>query len=118
MLFGPGPRVLNGMVYVIAGIMARHFRRELWPSGLQRLAYIGVVFGLFPLIVLTGLAMSPAITSVVPGLVEVFGGEQSARTLHFFFTDFLVLFFIGHILMVSLAGFTKSVRGMITGDGI
>jgi len=110
--------VLNGMVYVIAGLMARHFRRELWPNGLQRVAYVGVVFGLFPLIVLTGLAMSPAITSVVPALVEVFGGEQSARTLHFFFTDFLVLFFIGHILMVSLAGFTKSVRGMITGDGI
>jgi thiosulfate reductase cytochrome b subunit len=110
--------VLNGVVYVITGIMVRRFRRELWPDALQRWSYIGVVFLLFPLIVLTGLAMSPAITSVTPGLVEVFGGQQSARTLHFFLADFLVLFFFGHVVMVSRAGFTQSVRGMITGNGV
>lgn len=110
--------LLNGAVYVVTGLSARHFRRELWPDALQRGAYIGVVFGLFPLIIFTGLAMSPAITSVVPRLVEVFGGQQSARTIHFFAADFLVLFFVGHIFMVSLAGFTDSVRTMITGHGI
>lgn len=110
--------VLNGVVYVVTGILARHFRKDLWPDVLQRWAYIAVVFLLFPLIVLTGLAMSPAITSVVPGLVEVFDGQQSARTLHFLFTDLLVLFFVGHVVMVSLAGFTTSVRGMIVGDRV
>jgi len=82
---------------------------------LQRLAYLAVVFVLFPLIILTGLAMSPAITSVVPALVNVFAGQQSARTVHFFVATFLVLFVLIHIAMVCLAGFTTSVRAMITG---
>jgi thiosulfate reductase cytochrome b subunit len=82
---------------------------------LQRTAYFGVVFVLFPLMILTGLAMSPAITSAIPILVDVFGGQQSARTIHFFVATMLVLFFVGHIAMVSLAGFIDPVRGMITG---
>ena len=82
---------------------------------LQRLAYLAVVFVLFPLIIVTGLAMSPAITSVVPALVNVFGGHQSARTVHFFVANFLVLFFLFHIAMVCLAGFTNGVRAMVTG---
>jgi thiosulfate reductase cytochrome b subunit len=83
---------------------------------LQRLAYLAVVFVLFPLIVATGLAMSPAITSVVPALVTVFGGQQSARTIHFFVADFLVLFLLVHVGMVCLAGFTNRVRAMIGGS--
>jgi thiosulfate reductase cytochrome b subunit len=81
---------------------------------LQRLAYLAVVFLFFPLIILTGLAMSPAITSAVPTLVIIFGGQQSARTIHFFIANFLVLFLLVHIAMVCLAGFTERVRAMIT----
>lgn len=82
---------------------------------LQRLSYLGVVFVLFPLIILTGLAMSPAITSVFPVLVTVFGGQQSARTIHFFVASFLVLFLLVHVAMVCLAGFKNRIRTMITG---
>src|SRR6266853_4673543 len=81
----------------------------------QRLTYIAVVFALFPLIVLSGLAMSPAIASVVPVLRSGFGGQQSARTIHFFASAALVLFVCVHIAMVCLAGFTNRVRAMITG---
>ncbi|HSZ18165.1 MAG TPA: cytochrome b/b6 domain-containing protein [Candidatus Acidoferrum sp.] len=81
----------------------------------QKLTYLGVVFVLFPLIILSGLAMSPAIASVVPTLRIGFGGQQSARTIHFFVTLALVLFLCVHIAMVCLAGFTGRVRAMITG---
>ena len=81
----------------------------------QRLTYLSVVFLLTPLIILTGLAMSPAVTSVFPIVVNVFGGQQSARTIHFFVSCFLVLFLLVHIAMVCLAGFKKRMRAMITG---
>ncbi len=84
---------------------------------LQRLTYLAVVFLLFPLIIITGLAMSPAITSVFPVVVTVFGGQQSARTIHFFVAAALVLFLIVHIAMVCLAGFKNRMRAMITGHG-
>jgi thiosulfate reductase cytochrome b subunit len=84
---------------------------------LQRLAYLSVVFGLFPLMIVTGLAMSPAITSVVPALVNGFGGQQSARTVHFFGATLLVFFLLVHISMVCLAGFGNRMRAMITGHG-
>jgi thiosulfate reductase cytochrome b subunit len=82
---------------------------------LQRLAYLAVIFVLFPLVILSGLAMSPAIASVVPVLRSGFGGQQSARTIHFFVALALVLFLCVHIAMVWLAGFTDRVRAMITG---
>jgi thiosulfate reductase cytochrome b subunit len=82
---------------------------------LQRLTYLTVVFFLSPLIILSGLAMSPAIVAVAPALVEVFGGHQSARTIHFLVTILLVLFLIIHIAMVSLPGFFRRMRAMITG---
>jgi thiosulfate reductase cytochrome b subunit len=85
---------------------------------LQRLAYLVVVFVLFPLMIVTGLAMSPAITSVIPALVNVFGGQQSARTIHFFAGSFLVLFLLVHIAMVCRAGFGDRVRAMITGHSV
>ena len=74
-----------------------------------------MIFGAFPLMIWTGLAMSPAVTSAFPFFVNVLGGHQSARTLHFTGTLFLALFVIVHILMVCLAGFRNSMRGMITG---
>jgi thiosulfate reductase cytochrome b subunit len=82
---------------------------------LQRLAYLTVVFVFFPVMIATGLAMSPAITSVFPALVSVFGGHQSARTVHFFVALLIVFFLVVHIAMVCLAGFTARVRAMITG---
>jgi thiosulfate reductase cytochrome b subunit len=82
---------------------------------LQRLTYLAVVFLLSPLIIVTGLAMSPAVTSVFPVIVNVFGGQQSARTIHFFVSVALVLFLLVHIAMVCLAGFKNRVRAMITG---
>jgi thiosulfate reductase cytochrome b subunit len=82
----------------------------------QRIAYLFVVFVLFPLIILTGLAMSPAITSVAPWLVEMFGGHQSARTLHFIFSQLLEAFFIVHLVMVARAGFVSRTKSMIVAD--
>jgi thiosulfate reductase cytochrome b subunit len=82
----------------------------------QRLSYLAVIFALFPLMVWTGLAMSPAVTSVFPGLVNVFGGHQTARTLHFFGTLVLVAFVLVHIVMVWRSGFWSRVSAMITGS--
>jgi thiosulfate reductase cytochrome b subunit len=81
----------------------------------QRLTYLAVVFGLFPAILWTGLAMSFGVTSVFPILATVLGGHQSARTLHFVCVVLLLLFVIVHVLMIYLAGFWRSVRAMITG---
>jgi thiosulfate reductase cytochrome b subunit len=82
---------------------------------LQRITYLAVIFLLLPLMVWTGLAMSPAITSVVPALVTVLGGRQCARTIHFFGTIALVMFVLVHIAMVWRAGFWRRVGAMITG---
>jgi thiosulfate reductase cytochrome b subunit len=81
----------------------------------QRLAYLTVVFVLYPFMFITGFAMSPSITSVFPIFVNIFGGFQTARTLHFFAANLLVLFLFGHVAMVILAGFVKRCRAMITG---
>ncbi len=106
----------------LATAIFRHlrFRRpseeEAWSYNVvQRLAYLLVVFVLFPLIIWTGLAMSPGFTSVVPSAVTLLGGRQSARTIHFFVSGFLVLFLLVHVFMVWLAGFRNRVGAMITG---
>jgi thiosulfate reductase cytochrome b subunit len=108
--------VLTGLLYVISGLLTHHFREGMstW-NAVQRLTYLVVVFVLAPVMVWTGLAMSPAITSVFPGIVTIFGGQQSARTIHFFAADLLVVFLFVHIAMVWRAGFTTRVRAMITG---
>ena len=82
---------------------------------LQRLTYLFVIFVLFPLIIWTGLAMSPAFVSTVPATVTLLGGQQSARTIHFFVSLFLVLFLLVHVVMVCIAGFRSRMRAMITG---
>jgi thiosulfate reductase cytochrome b subunit len=138
--------VLTGLVYVVAGFLSGHFRRNLlpalsdmWPrrlagsiaqhlrferpgpqevwsyNVLQRLAYLLVIFVLFPILIWTGLAMSPSFVSAFPSAVNVLGGQQSARTLHFFLTAVLVLFLLVHIFMVILAGFRSRMRAIITG---
>lgn len=82
---------------------------------LQRLAYLFVIFVLFPMVIWTGLAMSPAFVSAFPATVNLLGGQQSARTLHFFVSLSLALFLLVHVAMVWLAGFTGRMRAMITG---
>jgi thiosulfate reductase cytochrome b subunit len=84
-------------------------------NSLQRLTYLAAIFVLLPLMIWTGFAMSPAIVSAFPALVTVLGGQQSARTIHFFAADLLVLFLLVHLTMVFLAGFRNRVRAMITG---
>jgi thiosulfate reductase cytochrome b subunit len=81
----------------------------------QRLTYLLVIFVLFPLVIWTGLAMSPAFVSAVPSTVTLLGGRQSARTLHFLVSVSLVAFLLVHIVMVWFAGFGRRVRAMITG---
>ena len=82
---------------------------------LQKLSYIGVIFVLLPLVVLTGMTMSPNLNGGLTILLDLFGGRQSARSLHFIAAFLLVLFFIVHIAMVLLAGPINEVRSMITG---
>ncbi len=138
--------VANGAVYLLFGIFAGHFRRDLVPTAdqlrprnvgaeiwnrvrlrrprgeaarrynvLQKLSYLAVVFGLLPAMLLTGLTMSPAVTTVAPLLFDLFGGRQSARTLHFIFASLLVLFVLVHIVQVLAAGPINGMRAMITG---
>jgi len=83
---------------------------------LQRLTYLAVVFVFLPLMIWTGLAMSPALVSVFPFVVTVFGGQQSARTVHFSVAVFLLVFVLVHLVMVGLAGFKVRTRAMIVGS--
>lgn len=82
---------------------------------LQKLAYGGVLFVLLPAMILSGLAMSPALDAAWPWLVDLFGGRQSARSVHFLAAMALVLFFVVHVAMVLLAGPVNQVRSMLTG---
>ena len=106
--------VLAGIPYVVSLLFTRHFPRIY--NRPQRLTYLAVVFILFPIMIWTGFAMSPAITSVFPFLVTMLGGQQSARTIHFVVTNALILFLIVHVIMVFLTGFTAHMRAMITGE--
>ena len=86
------------------------------PYGLlQKLSYVAVVLIALPLMVLTGLAMSPAVTAAYPGLLDLLGGSQSARTIHFFVFAALMLFLIVHVAMVVLSGFARQMRAMTIG---
>ena len=105
-----------------SSVIAKHLRferpgaAEAWSYNvLQRLSYLFVIFVLFPLVIWTGLAMSPGFVSAFPATVTVFGGQQSARTIHFFVTLALVLFLVVHVGMICVAGFRSRMRAMITG---
>ena len=100
-----------------------HLRLRIPPASggpryglLQKCAYSLVVFVAAPLIVLTGLTMSPAVTAAFPLLLQVFGGYQSARTIHFFAFVALALFVVVHLLMVVKSGFRRQIRAMTLGD--
>jgi Ni/Fe-hydrogenase b-type cytochrome subunit len=82
---------------------------------LQKLAYVAVLLVLLPLMVLTGLTMSPSMDATWPWLLDLFGGRQTARSIHFIVAWSLVLFILVHLVMVVLAGPVNQVRAMITG---
>jgi thiosulfate reductase cytochrome b subunit len=136
--------LLNALGYLVWGIASWHFVRDLLPSReelghvgkeflehlrlrfprgdaakrynvLQQLAYLLVVFVLVPLMILTGLTMSPGIDSAVPQLLALFGGRQTARLIHFVTASSLVLFVIAHFVMVLISGVWNNLRSMITG---
>jgi thiosulfate reductase cytochrome b subunit len=136
--------VINGISYVAYSIWSRHLTRDLTPTRtdwrsvgrsvldhllfrhprgeaakhynvLQKLAYLGVIFVALPLVILMGLAMSPRIDSLWPGWVDVFGGRQSARTLHFLAATAIVLFVLIHLFEVAVTGLWNNLRSMITG---
>jgi Ni/Fe-hydrogenase b-type cytochrome subunit len=111
-------------------VRPRHLWREIkdharlrFPTGeaalryniLQKLSYVGVIFVLLPLLIFTGLSMSPGMNAAWPWLIDLFGGRQSARSVHFIAAGLLIAFFLVHILMVVLAGPINEVRSMITG---
>lgn len=91
------------------GEAARHY------NTLQKLAYLGVLVVLLPVMVLSGLGMSPGMDATWPWLLDLFGGRQSARSVHFIAAALLVLFVVVHLLMVLLSGPVNGVRAMITG---
>ncbi len=135
--------VLTGLLYGAVSLWNGHFRNDLLPArtqrnwgafrgvisgylrgtsqhagsynAVQRVAYAGVVFVLVPMMIWTGLAMSPSFTSAFPLAASLLGGRQSARTLHFFLTNALVLFLLVHVAMVIHAGFWSRMRSMTIG---
>ena len=136
--------VINGLVYLVHSIASRHLGRDLKPTRedwrgigrslkdhlllrhpqgeaakrynvLQKLSYLLLIFGLFPLVIITGWSMSPWLNSIFPGWVDLLGGRQSGRTLHFIFAWILVLFVLIHVFEVVISGFWNNLRSMITG---
>ncbi len=91
------------------GEAARHY------NPLQKLTYLTVIFVLLPAMILTGLTMSPGMDAILPWLVDMFGGRQSARTIHFITASLIAMFVFVHVAMVLLAGPVNELRGMITG---
>ena len=137
---------INGAVYLLGGLLTRHFRRDLLPAKaelapahllhevvdhatlnfpkgeaarrynvLQKLTYMAVAFVLLPLMVLTGLTMSPGLDSAFHVLLDLFGGRPSARSIHFICASLLVAFVVVHIVMVLVSGVWNNLRSMITG---
>lgn len=91
------------------GEEARHY------NILQKLTYLLVLLGIAPLMVLTGLTMSPTVDAAWPWLLDLFGGRQSARTIHFICAAAFVAFFVVHIALVLVSGVFNNLRSMITG---
>lgn len=105
-------RKLPGDIIDHARLKFHHTRTY---NTLQKFAYAGVLFVLLPLMILTGLTMSPSMNSVLPFLPDLFGGRQTARTIHFGVMLLLVGFFIVHMLMIVAAGPINELRSIITG---
>lgn len=82
---------------------------------LQKIAYLAVIFVLIPLVVLTGITMSPMLNAAFPWLLDIFGGRQSARSIHFLCAACFAAFIFIHLLMVLLSGPFNELRSMVTG---
>lgn len=136
--------VINGLIYLAYALISGRIRRLMEPSAeelrhipesiveharlhfpegeaarsynvIQKLTYLVVLFLLLPLMLGTGLAMSPGMNAVLPELLQLFGGRQSARTLHFLAAMGLVAFTVVHVLLVFLSGPLNNLRAMVTG---
>ncbi|MEK6786494.1 MAG: cytochrome b/b6 domain-containing protein [Nitrospirota bacterium] len=136
--------VINGLIFTAYAFASRHATRDLTPTGkdfrgigkslrdhlllqhpsgkeskqynvLQKLAYATVLFIVAPLIVLTGLAMSPTVDTAFPWILTILGGRQAARTIHFVACFSFVGFIVIHVLQVILTGFFNNIRSMVTG---
>ena len=136
--------VINGLFFLAYASISRHVTRDLAPNGtdlrgigkavkdhlvfrhpegdeakrynvLQKLAYGVILFVVAPLIILTGLTMSPMIDTAFPWLLTIFGGRQGARTIHFLACFAFVGFIVIHVLQVILTGFFNNLRSMVTG---
>lgn len=111
----PGLSDLKELPADIRSHIRLRFKHRKHYNPLQKLAYAGVLLLLLPLMILTGLAMSPGFNAIAPFLTEALGGRQTARTIHFATMALLVLFFLVHIAMVVAAGPVNELRSMITG---
>ncbi len=136
--------LFNGIFYLVYSIASGHLRRDMLPSRadlagigasirdhlkfrhpvgdaarrynvLQKFAYLGVIFILLPLIILMGMAMSPTLDAFMTGWVDLFGGRQSARTIHFIIALLLVAFVLIHVFEVVVSGLFNHLRSMVTG---
>jgi thiosulfate reductase cytochrome b subunit len=136
--------IVTGLIYFVTGFLSGHFRNNLVPGNtefsfkliwrdlmahfrsyapatggkyglLQKISYLAVIFILFPIVILTGLTMSPAITANYPFLLKLFLGEQSARTIHFFSASALLLFLLVHVIMVIRSGFKRNIIAITFG---
>ena len=136
--------VINGLLFMAYALISRHVTRDLAPTGkdlrgigkavkdhivlrhptgeeakrynvLQKLAYAAILFVVAPLIILTGLTMSPTIDTAFPWLLTIFGGRQAARTIHFIACFSFVGFIVIHVVQVILTGFFNNMRSMVTG---
>ena len=138
---------INALVYIAYGLVSGHIVRDILPrlrelaqipqdivthlklrfaheaeapqyNVLQKLAYAAILFVVLPVLVLAGLEMSPRIDAALPWLGVVFGGRQSARTIHFLMAWTLVGFVIVHVVMVVVSGLFNNMRSMITGRAV
>jgi thiosulfate reductase cytochrome b subunit len=136
--------VINGVAYLSYGLATRHFRRDIVPTRvetrtigrslidhlrfrhpvgeaakrynvLQKITYILVIFVLLPAIVVMGWGMSPYLNALLPGWIDIVGGRQSARTLHFIIAFLLLAFVVVHVFEVVVTGLWNNLRSMITG---
>jgi Ni/Fe-hydrogenase b-type cytochrome subunit len=132
------------LFYMIRSVMNGHFKRDvalsraevspshLWQdikkharldfhsddaryNPLQKLTYAAILFVILPTVILTGLTLSPGMNAALPWLIDLFGGRQSARSIHFIMTAAIAVFIVVHILLVILAGPFNEMRSMITG---
>ena len=136
--------VLNGLAYLLYGLVSRRFARRLWPSRtdigglgvaireharlhfprdeparrynvIQKLTYLAMILVVLPMMLLTGLSMSPGFNAIGGLLLDLMGGRQSARTLHFIAAGLIVGFIVVHVGLVIWTGVINNMRAMITG---